>query len=214
MAQSASAGSGPSARSPACDAAKIRCRSRRTCSSWPQSTWSQSGKPSSGPFTAGPATGALPRPAYVPSSASNLPFGSGVRPLCLRRLTRPASAPFRAGHPPLSGQLCGSRWRRSQHLRSRFPAAFRPPAFASRVILPRRGFRLSYGRPTGRAAGRTPSGLSMFRMREIRPGWAPSVPRGRRCAPGQSVTPSRHLPPSSGRSLSPACRIPPAGCHS
>jgi len=63
-------------RSPACDAAKIRCRSRRTFSSaWPQSTWSQSGKPSSGPFTGGGADATAPG---VPFMVSNLPFGSGV----------------------------------------------------------------------------------------------------------------------------------------
>jgi hypothetical protein len=45
------------------------------------------------------------------------------------------SAPFPARAQPLSGQLGGNRRRRSQHLGSRFPAAFRPPAFASRVFL-------------------------------------------------------------------------------
>ena len=62
-------------RSPACDAAKIRCRSRRTFSSaWPQFTWSQSVGSSSGPFT---GTGAA-AVAAMPFMVSNLPFGSGV----------------------------------------------------------------------------------------------------------------------------------------
>ena len=63
-------------RSPACDAAKIRCRSRRTFSSaWPQSTWSQPGKPSSGPFTGNGEGASVPG---MPLMVSNLPFGSGV----------------------------------------------------------------------------------------------------------------------------------------
>jgi len=52
-------------RSPACDAVKIRCRSRRTSSSArSQLTLSQLQGPSSGPFTT--------------LVASNLPFGSSV----------------------------------------------------------------------------------------------------------------------------------------
>ena len=89
------------ARSPACDAAKIRRLSRRTCSSaWPQSTVSQSRPSSSGPFT---------------RSASNLSLGSGVLTSSLRRLTRPASALFRAGQQPYPASYAGNRWRRSQH---------------------------------------------------------------------------------------------------
>ena len=50
---------------------------------------------------------------------------------------------------------------------SRFPAAFRPPAFASRVILSRQGVG-----PSSRSAYRTtigpdPDGVSMFHTREI-----------------------------------------------
>jgi hypothetical protein len=50
----------------------------------------------------------------------------------------------------------------------RFPAAFRPPAFASRVILSRQGVG-----PSSRSAYRTtigpdPDGVSMFHTREIR----------------------------------------------
>ncbi len=119
-------------RSPACDAAKIRRRSRRTFSSaWPQSTWSQSGKPSSGPFT---GTGADATASGMPFMVSNLPFGSGVSAALPRRPARPASAPFQARAEPLSGRLCGTTGGGASS-RSRFPAAFRPPAFASRAFL-------------------------------------------------------------------------------
>jgi hypothetical protein len=40
-------------------------------------------------------------------------------------------------------------WRRCQHSGSRFPAAFRPPAFASWVILRPLGISLPHSRPTG-----------------------------------------------------------------
>jgi hypothetical protein len=46
-----------------------------------------------------------------------------------------------------------------------------------------------------------PVGVVTFRMHEIRPGWVPSVPRGRWCAPGRPNSPGRHPPPSSSRPL-------------
>lgn len=87
---------------------------------------------------------------------------------------------------------------------SRFPAAFRPPAFASRVILSRQGVG-----PSSRSAYRTtigpdPDGVSMFHTREIRPGWVPPMPRGRRCSPGLIPRFSRRLPLPNGQSLNPA----------
>jgi hypothetical protein len=86
----------------------------------------------------------------------------------------------------------------------RFPAAFRPPAFASRVILSRQGVG-----PSSRSAYRTtigpdPDGVSMFHTREIRPGWVPPTPRGRRCSPGLVHRFGRRLPLHNGQSLNPA----------
>ncbi len=68
---------------------------------------------------------------------------------------------------------------------SRFPAAFRRPALASRVILSRQGVWafLTVGLPE-HATVPDPDGVSMFHTREIRPGWVPPMPRGRRCSPG------------------------------
>ncbi len=109
-------------RSPALLAVKIRCRNRRTLSSaCRQSTASQSKTSSSGPFTV---------------VVSNLSLGSGILDhLGLHRLTCPTSAPFRAGHPPVSDQLCGDHPAEVPVTRPRFPAAFRLSALASGVIL-------------------------------------------------------------------------------
>ena len=74
------------------------------------------------------------------------PFGSGNSPVRPVIRERPAEGPVMV---------------------SRFPAAFRPPAFASRVILSRQGVG-----PSSRSAYRTtigpdPDGVSMFHTREI-----------------------------------------------
>ncbi len=66
---------------------------------------------------------------------------------------------------------------------SRFPAAFRLPAFASRVILSRPGCGPSLRSVYRITIGPDPDGVSMFRTHEIRPGWVPPMPRGRRCSP-------------------------------
>ena len=190
-------------RSPARDAAKIRRRSRRTFSSaWPQSTWSHSGKPSSGPFT---GTGADATAPGVPFMVSNLPFGSGVA-ACFppqAHQTRVSAlsgrdiSPYPAGYAGATGG--------GASIRSRFPAAFRPPAFASRVILRPLGSCafLTSGLPAGTCLP-DPIGVVTFRMVEMRPGWVPPEPRGRWCAPDRSLDPGRHLPPSSGGPFSPA----------
>ncbi len=84
---------------------------------------------------------------------------------------------------------------------SRFPVAFRPPAFASWSSCSRRGIR-----PSSRSAyqphrGPDPDGVTAFRTHELRPGWVPSIPRGRRCSPrtGDRARPAsaasqRHVP--------------------
>jgi hypothetical protein len=85
---------------------------------------------------------------------------------------------------------------------SRFPAAFRPPAFASRSSDSRRGVG-----PSSRSAYRPrpdPEGVTAFRTHELRPGWVPPLPRGRRCSPRPSRLLDRRLPLPSGQSLHPA----------
>ena len=198
-------------RSPACDAAKIRCRSRRTFSSaWPQSTWSQSGKSSSGPFTADGAAAAASR---LPFMVSNLPFGSGVS-ACFppqAHQTR-VSALSGQGRAPIR-PVMRHHWRRSQSTvpvsRCLSAAGIRfsgLPAPAGELCLP-------HVRPTGRSVLPDPIGVVTFRMVEMRPGWVPPGPRGRWFAPGRSLDTGQHLPPSSGGPCSPASCIPPAGVH-
>ena len=82
---------------------------------------------------------------------------------------------------------------------SRFPAAFRPPAFASRVIPspPRLSAFLTVGLPD-QPSGPDPVGVTTFHTIEMRPGWVPPLPRGRRCSPGEAT------------SFAGACRFPTA----
>jgi len=51
----------------------------------------------------------------------------------------------------------------------------------------------------------------MLRMSKLRPGRAPPLLRGRRCAPDQRIRSDRRLPLSNGQSLQPHWNIPPAG---
>jgi hypothetical protein len=48
-----------------------------------------------------------------------------------------------------------------------------------------------------------PDGVTTFRTHELRSGWAPSVPRGRRCSPRTGPLPGQRLPHRSGMSLYP-----------
>jgi len=88
---------------------------------------------------------------------------------------------------------------------SRLPAPFRPSAFACRVILfpPGDWAFLTVGLP-GTSWCPDPDGVTTFRACEIRPGWVPSLPRGRRCSPWRDAVPGRRLPLPSGQSLHPA----------
>lgn len=87
-------------------------------------------------------------------------------------------------------------------MRLSFPAAFRPPAFASWVVLfpPRNRAFLTVCLPdTGSAPD--PDGVSTFSMSESRPGWALPLPRGRWCSPDRHIIPGRHLPFRNGQPL-------------
>ncbi len=141
---------GRSARPPpfaACDAAKIRWRNRRTLSSQArQSTARHSRITSSGPFTTTLVV------------ASNLSFGSGVTSSSSSQAHLIASARFRV-------RALASRIRpviRDDRLKeptimSRFPAVFRPPAFACRSSDSHRGIgpslRSAYRPTTGPRRG-------------------------------------------------------------
>ena len=97
------------------------------------------------------------------------------------------------------------RPRRESRARRRwFPAAFRLPAFASWASCPARGLRPSCDRPTAPpGSGADPSGVSMFRTRETRPG------PGALCTPGTAVPARPRVNPVTA-----ACRLATAGpCH-
>ena len=99
---------------------------------------------------------------------------------------------------------------RGQPFASRFPAAFRPPAFASRSSDSRRGIRpssrLAY---RARPSARTPTGVTAFRTHELRPGvGAPYNPRTSGARPAGS--PPRPAPAASQRPVpKPRHDIPP-----
>jgi hypothetical protein len=71
------------------------------------------------------------------------------------------------------------------------------------AILSRLVFRPSHDRPTGTDVP-DHDGVSMFRTRELRPDWAPSVPRDQRCShePGQLPDP----PPAASQRRGPVPR--------
>ena len=184
-------------RSPACDAAKIRRLSRRTCSSaWPQSTVSQSRPSSSGSFT---------------RSVSNLSLGSGVLTILSPQAHQTRVSALSSRAAALSGQLCGNRWRRSQH-----PVPFSCCLSATGIRFPglpapAGGFGFPHGRPTGGHQPPDPSGLSRSACDRYDRG-------GRPLNPGDSgALPASQIPPAGTRRLptvgpcSPACCDPPAG---
>ena len=192
-----------SGQSPACTALKIRPRSRRTCSSWRrQSTRSQAspsneGRPS-GPFTEVP----------------NVPVSSGIYARFASKAHLPTSAPLRArASRSLSGQLYGAVREETRSCGARFPAAFRPPAFASWAPCPAKDFRPSYDRPTGRpaptrACRADPGEVSTFRTHETRTGPGALYTPGTAVFAGRRPVRGRRLPPLSGRSLAPRSNSP------
>ncbi len=94
---------------------------------------------------------------------------------------------------------------------SRFPAAFRLPAFAFWASCPARDFRPPYGRPTApRSAARTLTGFPCS-ARAGQLGWAPSIPRGRRCSRDRREIRGRRLPLHGSQPLSPRSHHPPRG---
>ena len=82
---------------------------------------------------------------------------------------------------------------------SRFPVAFRLPAFRFSVIRfpPRDWALLTVGLP-----GHSPDldGVTAFRTHELQPGWMPPLPRGRRRSSRLSAVLNRRLPLLSGQS--------------
>src|SRR5215203_5389150 len=84
---------------------------------------------------------------------------------------------------------------------SRFPVAFRPPAFASRVILRplESSAFLTVGPTTTTNAASDPIGIATFRTCTMRPDWVPSRPRDGGAHPAGSLSP----PPAPAASQRP-----------
>src|SRR6266511_499230 len=184
-------------RSPACDAVKIRCLSRRTSSSTDrQSIDSQSQGPSSGPFIV-PTTGgaACVVSLVVPATVSNLSLGSSALKSAVRhRPTRPTSAPVRVRAGARIRPVIRDDRRRG---RSRCPAF--PLPFGHRHLL----LGSSYSRRGVPRRSRTSCD------------WG-----GRPLYPGNSgvlrllvASRSRRLPPLNGRFLHPGTTTHPAGLY-
>ena len=94
-------------------------------------------------------------------------------------------------------------------MRYRFPAAFRPPAFASRVILfPRGELGLHHGRLTTHQQRAGPFGVSTFHSRDTT-GLGASLPRG---TGGASLTECRARPASAASQRLRPC-TPPHASH-
>jgi hypothetical protein len=123
-----------------------------------------------------------------------LPVSSGIYPRFASKAHLPMSAPLRAGHiVPYPASYAG-RPTEEPTIASRFPVPFQAPAFASWAPCPTGEFRFLYSRPTRtRDAPWTPAGVYTFRTRETRPGWVPSVSRGRGVPPSRAASPAGHV---------------------
>ena len=177
-------------------AVKIRCRNRRTSSSTcRQSIWRQSSERVlwSTHHDRGRRRLACPR---VPGSSSSSSSQAHLT----------ASARFRVRAPgPVSGQLSTAiSWRTDQpSIGFLLPFGHRHSLLGHPI--PAGELGPPHGRLTEHAQGvPDPDGVTAFRTHELRPGWVPSIPRGRRCSPRPRRLPGRRLPHHSGQSLHPA----------
>jgi hypothetical protein len=172
-----------------CQLTPMQCRA--TCTS----IWRQSSSSSSGPLTATCVV------------ASSLSSGSGVTAVFLFTGSPDRVSPLsRPGTRPDVRSVIHDHqledWHRvvvSRCLSAtgiRFSVILRPPGSWALLTVGLPAFRPDL------------DGVSAFRTHELRPGWAPSIPRGRRCSSRPMATSGRRLPLRSGQSLRPAT-IPP-----
>jgi len=101
---------------------------------------------------------------------------------------------------PVSGQLCGTAGGGASHTCPGFPLPFGCRRWLHGHPLPAGELGLPHGRLTGHHRP-DPDGVTAFRTHELRPGWEPPLPRGRRCSSRLSVLLNRRLPLHSGQSL-------------
>jgi hypothetical protein len=86
------------------------------------------------------------------------------------------------------------------------PAGIR---FLDILFPPENSALLTVGLPARHQGGPDSVGVPMFRTHEMRPGWVPPLPRGRRCPPDQRSLSDRRLPLPNGQPYTPL--KPPTG---
>lgn len=144
----------------------------------------------------------------VPSSVSNLPFGSGAPASERQRLTRSTSAPFRARQPPVSGRLCGTT---AEGAALVVPVSRRLSARRHWLLGPscaRRGVGPS-SRSAYRSTLRTPTGLSRSARSRSGRGGCPLHPGAAvfaRLAPSHQPPPAASQRPALPLALRPISR--------
>jgi hypothetical protein len=108
------------------------------------------------------------------------------------------------GNEPVSGQLCETTGGGASH---DVPVSCRLSATGIRFLghpFPAGELGLPCGRLTGPRHGMPdPIGVPRSTRTRLRPGWVPSLPRGRRCSHGRQPCPGRRLPLHNGQSLHP-----------
>jgi hypothetical protein len=103
---------------------------------------------------------------------------------------------------PVSGQLSGTTGGGASHLVPVSCCLSGAGIRFSVIRFPLGNWAFLCGRLTGQWPD--PDGVTTFHTHELRPGWVPPLPRGRRCSPGSSRLLGRRLPLHSGQSLHPA----------
>jgi hypothetical protein len=137
-----------------------------------------------------------------------------LRSLSPQRLTCPRQRPCGPEHQARYPASYTSTFREeTRPCGTRFPAAFRPPAFASWAPCPARDFRPSHDRPTARPALTRACRADLdevytFRTHETRTGPGALYTPGATVSAGRRPIHGRRLPPLSGRPLAPRYNDP------
>ena len=170
------------------------------------------------PLAARQSTGAsrgsrpLVRSPRLIAAASNLSFGSGVSVIFLFTGS-PGHVSALSGRAPgpVSGRLSRTTGGGASHL---VPVSRCLSAAGVRflaILLPAGELGLPYGRLTGQRRP-DPDGVAAFRTHELRPGWVPPIPRGRRCSPRLGDSPpapaASQRPVPGPRSNNPSAGLP------
>jgi hypothetical protein len=134
---------------------------------------------------------------------SSLSSGSGVIVIFLFTGSPDRVSPLsRPGTRPGIRPVIHDHQLEGRHRRRGFPSPFNRRRSLLGHPSPAKESSPPHGQPAG-PPGPDPGGISAFRTHELRSGWAPSVPRGRRCSPRPRPLHGRRPPLRSGQSLHP-----------